>query len=243
MQGVTVAPMLMIWWYDWGVFLITFVAIALIGWVFYTANQRGRPATTWQLLAALPALLILPSLVMRIQGVPMLTSPHLLEPFFYLGLLGGAVTILAAIGYALTAGQAQPAAVPPPPPPRAAAAPREAPATARVARPQAAPARKAPTANAMLYVQQGPRAGTDYRLNLGSTTVGRGRDNDIWIDHPEVSSDHAMIREEDGRFTLHDRGSTNGTTLNGELLRGPASLEDGDEIALGQVVTLTFKTF
>ena len=95
----------------------------------------------------------------------------------------------------------------------------------------------------MLYVQSGPRAGTDYRLNLGNTTIGRGRDNDIWIDHPEVSGQHAMVKEERGRFTLHDRGSTNGTFLNGELLRTPVTLEDGDEIGLGQAVTLIFKTF
>jgi hypothetical protein len=222
---------------------MTFIVVALIGWVFSTSRQRRPPATTWQLLTALPALLIIPSLLMRIQTTPMVTSAHLLEPFFYLGLLGGVVSILAAIGYALTAGQAQPAAAPPPPPRRTQAPPREARPTARVARPEAAPARKAPTANATLYVQQGPRAGSDYRLNLGSTTLGRGRDNDIWIDHPEVSGDHAMIREEDGRFTLYDRGSTNGTYLNGEMLRGPASLEDGDQISLGQVVTLTFKSF
>jgi pSer/pThr/pTyr-binding forkhead associated (FHA) protein len=52
-----------------------------------------------------------------------------------------------------------------------------------------------------------------------------------------------MIKEEGGRFTLYDRGSTNGTFLNGEMLRQPATLEDGDQIGLGQAVTLTFKTF
>ncbi|KPL21577.1 MAG: hypothetical protein AMJ93_09330, partial [Anaerolineae bacterium SM23_84] len=106
-----------------------------------------------------------------------------------------------------------------------------------------APRKRAPTANAALYVQSGPRAGTDYRVNVGNTTIGRGRDNDIWIDHPEVSGQHAMIKEEGGRFTLYDRGSTNGTFLNGEMLRQPATLEDGDQIGLGQAVTLTFKTF
>lgn len=95
----------------------------------------------------------------------------------------------------------------------------------------------------MLYVQSGPRAGTDYRLNLGNTTIGRSRDNDVCIDDPEVSGEHALIKEEGGRFTLHDRGSTNGTFLNGELVRAPLMLEDGDEIGLGQAVVLTFKTF
>jgi hypothetical protein len=239
-QQITVAARFIFWWYDWGVLLFTFIVVVLIGWVFYSARQRRRPATNWQLLVALPALLILPSLLMRINSASMLTSPHLLEPFFYLGLLGALVCIVAAIGYALTSGQA-PAAAPAPPPPR-----REAPRPTERAAPtvrEARPPRKAPTANAMLYVQSGPRAGTDYRLNLGNTTIGRGRENDIWIDHPEVSGQHAMVKEERGRFTLHDRGSTNGTFLNGELLRTPVTLEDGDEIGLGQAVTLIFKTF
>jgi len=92
-----------------------------------------------------------------------------------------------------------------------------------------------------LYVQVGPRAGSDYRLNLGSTTIGRSRSNHICIDHPEVSGEHALIREEGGRFTLYDRGSANGTLLNGDLVRAPVMLEDGDEIGLGQAAVLIFR--
>jgi pSer/pThr/pTyr-binding forkhead associated (FHA) protein len=95
----------------------------------------------------------------------------------------------------------------------------------------------------MLYVQSGPRAGTDYRLNVGNSTIGRNSSNDICIDHPEVSGEHALIREEGGRFTLHDRGSTNGTSLNGQMVRSPMMLEDGDEIDLAQVVVLSFRVF
>jgi len=239
MQQISIASRLMHWWYDWGVLIFTFIAAILIGWVFWSARQKRRQDITWQLLTALPALLILPSLLMRINAQSMVTSAHLREPFFYLGLLGGVVPILAAIGYALTAGQAA-APAPPPPPPRE--VPRPAPREAATVR-ERAPRKRAPTANAALYVQSGPRAGTDYRVNVGNTTIGRGRDNDIWIDHPEVSGQHAMIKEEGGRFTLYDRGSTNGTFLNGEMLRQPATLEDGDQIGLGQAVTLTFKTF
>ena len=246
-QQITLAFRLMGWWYDWGVFLFTFIAIVLIGWVFYGAKQKRQQDIGWQLMVALPALLLLPSLAMRISAQSMLTSPHLLEPFFWLGLLGGVIPILAAIGYSLTAGQA-PVPAPPPPPIRRAPEPevRTAPPVREPASPtvrEARPPRRAPTANAMLYVQSGPRAGTDYRLNLGNTTIGRSKDNDVCIDDPEVSGEHALIKEEGGRFTLHDRGSTNGTFLNGELVRAPLMLEDGDEIGLGQAVVLTFKTF
>lgn len=245
-QQITLATRLMNWWYDWGVFLFTFIAIGLIGWVFSDAKKKRRQDIGWQLMVALPALLLLPSLVMRINSRSMVTSRHLLEPFFWLGLVGGVIPILAAMGYSLTAGPAPAPYMPPPPPTRRAPRPEVPPAppvreraapTVREARPP----RRAPTANALLYVRSGPRAGTHYRLNLGSTTIGRSRDNDICIDHPEVSGEHALIKEEGGRFTLHDLGSTNGTFLNGELLRAPLMLEDGDEIGLGQAVILTFK--
>ena len=238
-QQVTLAHRLMHWWYDWGVFFVSCIVIGLIAWVFRDAKQKRRQDIGWQLMVALPALLLLPSLVMFINSSLQRTSPHLLEPFFWLGLVGGVIPSLAAMGYSLTAGPA-PAPSPPPPPPRRAPPVREPAApTVREARPP----RRAPTANAMLYVQSGPRAGTDYRLNLDNTTIGRSRDNDVCIDDPEVSGEHALIKEEGGRFTLHDRGSTNGTFLNGELVRAPLMLEDGDEIGLGQAVVLTFKTF
>jgi len=47
-QQVTVAPTMILWWYDWGVFLLTFVAIALIGWVFYSSGGlRPQPGSFW----------------------------------------------------------------------------------------------------------------------------------------------------------------------------------------------------
>ena len=244
-QQITLAFELMIWWYDWGVFLFTFIAVALIAWVFSDAKRRGKDAIRWQLIVALPALLILPALIMRLNDQSIITSPHLLEPFFWLGVVGGVIPILGAIGYALTSGQVPASYVPPPSPSvRPAPRPMVPPLRERDASTvqQAGPLpRRVPTANALLYIQMGPRTGTDYRLNLGNTTIGRSRSNDICIDHLEVSGEHALIREEGGRFTLHDRGSTNGTLLNGELVGAPVMLEDGDEIGLGQAVVLIFR--
>jgi pSer/pThr/pTyr-binding forkhead associated (FHA) protein len=49
-----------------------------------------------------------------------------------------------------------------------------------------------------------------------------------------------LIREDQGHFTLQDRGSLDGTYLNGEKIRGAVTLQDGDEIGLGNTV-LRFK--
>lgn len=66
--------------------------------------------------------------------------------------------------------------------------------------------------------------------------IGRGRHNDIRFDlfeDPTVSTCHAEIRFERGRFVLYDLGSLNGTYLNGHPIRR-TSLTGGDEIGLGR---------
>ena len=97
-------------------------------------------------------------------------------------------------------------------------------------------AERAAKAPALLYVESGARRGTDYRINVGTTTIGRAGDNDVIVDDETVSRQHALIREENGRFTLHDRGSLDGTYVNGEKIRGPMTLQDGDEIGMGNTV-------
>ena len=100
----------------------------------------------------------------------------------------------------------------------------------------AAPRARTAKANALLYMESGARSGTDYRLNVGTTAIGRSTDNDVVIDDETASRQHALIREDRGHFTLHDRGSLDGTLVNGERLRGSVTLQDGDEISIGNTV-------
>jgi anti-anti-sigma factor len=52
-----------------------------------------------------------------------------------------------------------------------------------------------------------------------------------------VSKLHAAIERRDGRIVLTDMGSTNGTILNGRILRGKeAEIHDGDRIQVGPVI-------
>ena len=67
-------------------------------------------------------------------------------------------------------------------------------------------------------------------------TVGRLGDNDVQLDEGSVSSHHAEVVLRDGGGVLVDKGSTNGTFLNGEQVTGEAALGEGDEIYFGNDV-------
>jgi pSer/pThr/pTyr-binding forkhead associated (FHA) protein len=71
---------------------------------------------------------------------------------------------------------------------------------------------------------------------LGSDfTIGRAEDNDLTIERPTVSRHHAHVTEEGDRWFVEDRGSFNGTFLNGSRIQ-PGSkvpLRHGDRLGLG----------
>ena len=71
------------------------------------------------------------------------------------------------------------------------------------------------------------------------TTIGRSPDCDIFLDDVTVSRRHAILTEEDGRFTIEDQGSLNGTFLNRSRIESAEPLEDGDELQIGKY-RLTF---
>lgn len=67
-------------------------------------------------------------------------------------------------------------------------------------------------------------------------TIGRDPACEVCIDDPFLSAKHAEILCRDGVCYIHDFGSTNGTLLNGEELKGdPIELIDGDKITFGQL--------
>jgi hypothetical protein len=84
-----------------------------------------------------------------------------------------------------------------------------------------------------LLVQRAPghEPGSAYDIAHGAT-LGRG-DVEIHLEDPFASSRHARIFREGHVYVLEDLGSTNGTYLNNEPLRGPAPLHPGDRIRIG----------
>ena len=67
----------------------------------------------------------------------------------------------------------------------------------------------------------------------GGVILGRGGAADIQLEDTFASSRHARIVAQGSVMVLEDLGSTNGTYLNGEPLRGPQPLHPGDRIRIG----------
>jgi pSer/pThr/pTyr-binding forkhead associated (FHA) protein len=85
-----------------------------------------------------------------------------------------------------------------------------------------------------LVVERGPRAGLTWVLEPGTTTLGRGPDQDIFLDDVTVSRRHAeLVTDDVGTPHIKDAGSTNGIYINGERL-DESPVQPGDEIIIGK---------
>ncbi len=73
----------------------------------------------------------------------------------------------------------------------------------------------------------------EYELDQERLTIGRKPDNDIQIDNLAVSGKHALVISILDDSFLEDLGSTNGTYVNGKLIKKHA-LKDGDVVAIGK---------
>jgi pSer/pThr/pTyr-binding forkhead associated (FHA) protein len=90
----------------------------------------------------------------------------------------------------------------------------------------------------LLVVQRGPNAGSRFLIDKDVTTAGRHPESDIFLDDVTVSRRHAEFRREDGKFSIHDAGSLNGTYVNRQRVED-TQLADGDELQIGKF-KLTF---
>jgi len=72
----------------------------------------------------------------------------------------------------------------------------------------------------------------EYNMTKERYTVGRLPDNDVRIDNPAVSGHHSLIINILNDSFLEDLNSTNGTYVNGKLIKKHA-LQNGDVITIG----------
>ena len=69
--------------------------------------------------------------------------------------------------------------------------------------------------------------------------IGRAPSCDVQLEYPSVSRQHAaLIREEDGSWTVYDLGSKGGVTVNDLPVDEYAVVEDGDTVAFGGIPTM-----
>ncbi|KUJ68308.1 hypothetical protein ACZ90_20560 [Streptomyces albus subsp. albus] len=91
-----------------------------------------------------------------------------------------------------------------------------------------------PMGSALLVVRRGPNSGSRFLLDSELTTAGRHPQSDIFLDDVTVSRRHVEFRRgPDGRFTVADVGSLNGTYVNREPIDA-VPLNSGDEVQIGK---------
>jgi len=85
----------------------------------------------------------------------------------------------------------------------------------------------------VLIVRKGVEVGERFYLEQPEVTIGRDPASDIFLNDVTVSRDHAALRIEDGRVTLIDAGSLNGTYVN-DSIATETELQSGDSVQIGR---------
>ncbi len=100
-----------------------------------------------------------------------------------------------------------------------------------------------PGSDGELIILSGPGAGTATAVT-GSATIGREPECDLQVLDPEVSRRHAKVAIRDGRASVDDLHSANGTYVNGGRILAPYTLAPGDQIQIGEAtIQLTSPVF
>ena len=85
---------------------------------------------------------------------------------------------------------------------------------------------------ARLHLVKGNPQGKQVEVPEGTMTVGRAEDSDLIIASTRVSRHHCEIVNEQNRLVIHDKGSGNGTLVNGANIQEQV-LAAGDEVQVG----------
>ena len=86
---------------------------------------------------------------------------------------------------------------------------------------------------ALLISTRGAVSGSRYLLDEDEITVGRDPSSDILLDDSTVSRTHAVFRRINGKYSVIDAGSLNGTYVNRQRVDSQ-ELKNGDEIMIGK---------
>ena len=79
------------------------------------------------------------------------------------------------------------------------------------------------------------KEGAGFAVDAVPLSIGRAPDNAIQLGDDEfASASHARVEGRHDGAWLVDRGSTNGTYVNGIRVDGPHLLEDGDVVRIGE---------
>lgn len=79
-----------------------------------------------------------------------------------------------------------------------------------------------------------------YPLAKPIINIGRRLENDLVIDDPRVSRNHAQLRAIEGNYVLFDLSSTGGTFVNGNRVT-QTIIYPNDSISLGGVIVTYYQ--
>jgi pSer/pThr/pTyr-binding forkhead associated (FHA) protein len=91
---------------------------------------------------------------------------------------------------------------------------------------------------ASLLFRSGNMKGQRLPIKVPVVNIGRGDYNDVVIPDPSVSTMHAKLQRREAVWILTDLGSTNGTFVEGEPLKGELPLGPGTTIRFGDILAL-----
>jgi pSer/pThr/pTyr-binding forkhead associated (FHA) protein len=80
----------------------------------------------------------------------------------------------------------------------------------------------------------------EIELTKSEIVIGRDESVEVVISTPAVSRRHARLMMEADGYIIEDLGSSNGTFVNDDRLIGRRALNSGDQIRLGQAITLNY---
>ncbi len=93
-----------------------------------------------------------------------------------------------------------------------------------------------------LKVIEGAKAGSKVAVKKDRFLIGRSSKCHLSAGSTAISRQHSVIMRHDGKVTVRDLGSRNGTLVNGKKITEEVELSSGDELAVGPLkfmVTIT----
>ncbi len=96
------------------------------------------------------------------------------------------------------------------------------------------------------FLESNEKINIDFLMNTGTNEekiihfnkinieIGRDENCDLILNDNTVSNRHARIAFHHGHWWVNDLQSTNGTCLNGEIIKNPAIVINGDVISCGK---------